>query len=290
VQSRQNHTVTAKRGFFSVPLNSELEQKSERREVAPAENEAQHARATSAQRILWLIPSIHFRMIIAAAALKVTCGSDDVVALAPFAAREKTTVGKIWMATLYVITVCFLVTLAAAIGLGTTAYVSGQAATLVSWIRKVAGVTLILYSFWLAYLVGPADPDIEEKAEASHNGSNHIVAMKAEAVPEAEARHKDSNSIVDEKAEAVHNYDNIIAVALWCSLDYFTAYLIVAVSGLYTWYELIIGTFFGCVVLASAALGFLPPCLQGFRALVGQIPVWLVLMCLGVYVFLSAFF
>ncbi|CAL1151577.1 unnamed protein product [Cladocopium goreaui] len=45
--------------------------------------------------------------------------------------------------------------------------------------------------------------------------------------------------------------NNIVVVALLGSLDDFTVYLIMAGSGIYTWYELILGTFLGCAVLAS---------------------------------------
>eukprot|EP00434_Breviolum_minutum_P011506 symbB.v1.2.010144.t1/scaffold660.1/size175713/1 len=48
--------------------------------------------------------------------------------------------------------------------------------------------------------------------------------------------------------------NNIIVVALLGSLDDFTVYLIMAGTGIYTWYELILGTFLGCAVLASIVL------------------------------------
>ncbi|CAK9053902.1 ANK_REP_REGION domain-containing protein, partial [Durusdinium trenchii] len=53
-------------------------------------------------------------------------------------------------------------------------------------------------------------------------------------------------------------------------------------SGIYTWYELILGTFLGCIVLASIVL-FLTES-ASLSHILASIPAWLILLILGLVV------
>merc|ERR1712070_976032 len=78
---------------------------------------------------------------------------------------------------------------------------------------------------------------------------------------------------------------NIVTVALLGSLDDFTVYVIMATSGVYTWYELVIGTFGGCLVLALIVAIFTES--DTISSLLEKVPVWMILGCLGLYVLSS---
>eukprot|EP00435_Cladocopium_sp_Y103_P011341 s25_g2.t4 len=170
----------------------------------------------------------------AAALLKVSCGSDDLVWLAPFIAREKSRVAKLWVSFLYAVSVVFLVSIAAGAGYLTQKW----------WLQRIAGSLLILYSLHMAY---------DEKL------------LEVESTPSGNVKR-----------------NNIVVVALLGSLDDFTVYLIMAGSGIYTWYELILGTFLGCAVLASIVLLMTES--SSLSHVLSSIPAWLILFALGIIV------
>ncbi|CAE7888174.1 unnamed protein product [Symbiodinium microadriaticum] len=111
-------------------------------------------------------------LIGAAAVLKVSCGSDDLVWLAPFIAREKTRLRKAWVAFLYTVSVAFLVSIAAAAGLITNSMKGEKADLMKWWLKFLAGSLLIVYSVYMAYvdgwlkpcgLKGPDDEEEDDK-------------------------------------------------------------------------------------------------------------------------------
>ncbi|OLQ01197.1 hypothetical protein AK812_SmicGene16081 [Symbiodinium microadriaticum] len=113
-------------------------------------------------------------LIGAAAVLKVSCGSDDLVWLAPFIAREKTRLRKAWVAFLYTVSVAFLVSIAAAAGLITNSMKGEKADLMKWWLKFLAGSLLIVYSVYMAYvdgwlkpcgLKGPDDEEEDDKEE-----------------------------------------------------------------------------------------------------------------------------
>eukprot|EP00756_Hemistasia_phaeocysticola_P051094 Hpha_TRINITY_DN26274_c0_g1::TRINITY_DN26274_c0_g1_i2::g.184825::m.184825 len=198
----------------------------------------------------------------AAALLKLTLGSDDLVWLAPFVARETSRMGKLWVVVLYTASVGFLVAVATAVGIATnTAANSSATESAQMWIKGIAGTLLVVYSLWMAcqHNSGGADSECEEEEEAP--------LFDAEATPSKSPK---------------RNSDSVVVVALLGSLDDFTVYLIMGGSGVYTWYELILGTLVGCIVLASLVALLTES--AAIASILERIPAWMILMALGVWV------
>mmetsp|Transcript_49536 Transcript_49536/g.118029 ORF Transcript_49536/g.118029 Transcript_49536/m.118029 type:complete len:219 (-) Transcript_49536:113-769(-) len=207
-----------------------------------------------------------------AALLKVSCGSDDLVWLAPFIARETSRVGKLWVSLLYSVSVAALVAIAAALGAFAQSLHGKNADILKWWLKCIAGGLLVLYSVYMAYDEGWMKPCGLQGSEDSDDGDD-----KEEALLETEpssGRSKKSGG-------------NIVIVALLGSLDDFTVYLIIAGSGIYTWYELILGTVLGCFALAGVVL-FLTES-ESLSHVLSNIPAWLILLALGVIVLADLF-
>jgi len=62
--------------------------------------------------------------------------------------------------------------------------------------------------------------------------------------------------------------------------------MILATSGVFCWYELLVGTFAGCLVLALVVALFTES--KAISAVLTKIPVWIVLAVLAAYILISA--
>merc|ERR1712032_897167 len=109
-------------------------------------------------------------------------------------------------------------------------------------------------------LRGPEESDLEDGDNAQQGSSDLGSNLLGEDAPAKGANEQRRRSIV--------------VVALLGSLDDFTVYLIMAGTGVYTWYELILGTMLGCLALASI-VWFLTESAT-LSAALEKIPAWLI--------------
>ena len=203
--------------------------------------------------------------------LKLTAGTDDLVWLAPCLARNRTRAGKLVTVLLYAASVTFLVSIATVIGLTTNSIASRTATRLKRGLKVVAGSLLILYSAHSASEDGWCAPC----GVAGCDGDASDSGDDAENPPEGKP-------LLEPVARAPESLDNIIVGAILVSLDDFTVYLVIAGSGMYEWYELIVGTLLGCLVLAAVVAALTEN--EAFAAVLAKLPAWLVLMGLGLYI------
>ncbi|CAE7329984.1 unnamed protein product [Symbiodinium sp. CCMP2592] len=183
------------------------------------------------------------------------------------------------VAFLYTLSVAFLVSIAAAAGLITNSMKGEKADLLKWWLKFIAGTLLIVYSVYMAYvdgwlkpcgLKGPDDDEEDDKEEG---------LLQTDTSTDSQG--KRSNIVV------VALLGRTVGTADMTSLDDFTVYLIMAGSGIYTWYELILGTMLGCLILASIVL-FLTES-AALSHILESIPAWAILLALGVVVLSGLF-
>lgn len=243
----------------------------------------------------------HVAITAYAAFLKLTLGTDDLVWLAPFMAKEHTRAGKLKVIVLYGSSVTFLVGVAALIGaIFNTA--GDRVEQLKFWTKVAAGGLLLLYSLnmakddgWLTRC-GLQGEESDEEEEAGENGPEQQAAEEGAVPAEADGGTRSlSSGLLDkgptERSPATASTtssssrkknNNIVVVAMLGSLDDFTVYLVLATSGMFCWYELLVGTFTGCMVLAAIVALVTESEVVG--KVLEKIPVWMVLGALAVYI------
>lgn len=248
----------------------------------------------------------------AAVVLKLLCGGDDVVWLAPFLARESKW-GKCVVAQKYLAVVAVLCSLA--VGLATTVHFATHASAGGKEERVVdkavacfAGALLLAYAAHLAVEEGrcagarAVAPEKEEEVESLLRREKRDAAYGSATFEESDEEYEEdlnccedavrlcleSGLRVDEDPEADAARKRFIIVAALGNLDDLIVYFTIALTCTLRWYELVLGTVIGAAFLVTAV----STCLQNSHratACVSEIPVSFILTALATYIIISAF-
>mmetsp|Transcript_104428 Transcript_104428/g.196621 ORF Transcript_104428/g.196621 Transcript_104428/m.196621 type:complete len:391 (+) Transcript_104428:77-1249(+) len=199
--------------------------------------------------------------IISGLSMKICLGLDDLVWLTPLLAQEKTRTGKTRVVLLY--GMCTVIIVGLAVGLGSFAAAYGDAReTICFWISLGAGCLLVGSSLIMAF----------------EEGWFRVCGF---------ARDTEDDDSKDDNAEYDTDSVNAVMYFFLGSLDDLSVLFLLGMSGIYTWYTLVVGTFVGSLILAS--IGMLATESETISSYLKRIPVCWVLFMLGLYVLIMAF-
>ena len=228
----------------------------------------------------------HAVYIGAAVVLKLICGADDCVWLAPFLAKAKGAAAKFKIGCKYVCTVVLITCVAAGLALGIRRIAAPAERRADEGIGTAAGVLLVLYALYVAREDGwfPCCPPDEEDEEEEES-------MVADALTKLSAccdcMDDEEEPLLQKTAEERRSERDVLVVAFLGTMDDLVVYFSVAVSGKIPGVDLVIGTTVGAVALALC-VGTLLEFSERASACVQKVPIPVVLVALACYIIVDA--
>jgi len=213
--------------------------------------------------------------------LKLTNGTDDVLVLAPFVARATTAGGKLTVILVYICTVTTIVGAAIACGC-TTNSIAGDDERLQQTLRWIAGFTLLIYSIFAAFMTGWC-PCCQRRPDTLDRDTTFEVEEEPAGASDGSAVVTSAEKPRKASAPALTTY---ISVSTMVSINDFTVYLVMAATGIYRWYELLVGTLLGCTLLGCVVVTVTE--LSGIAHLVEKVPTWSIMMIVALYILASS--
>ena len=228
----------------------------------------------------------HAVYIGAAVVLKLICGADDCVWLAPFLAKARGAAAKAKVGCKYVCTVVLITCVAAGLALGIRRIAAPAERKADEGIGTAAGILLILYALYTAREDGwfPCCPPDEEDEEEEES-------MVADALTKLSAccdcMDDEEEPLLQKTAEERRSERDVLVVAFLGTMDDLVVYFSVAVSGKIPGVDLVIGTTVGAVAL-SLVVGSLLEFSERASACVQKVPIPVVLVALACYIIVDA--
>ncbi len=226
----------------------------------------------------------HAVYIGAAVVLKLICGADDCVWLAPFLAKARGAAAKANVGAKYVCTVVLITCVAAGLALAIRKIAAPAERRADEGIGTGAGVLLVLYALYTAREDGwfPCWPPDEEDDEEESMVADALTKLSSccDCVD-------DEEEPLLKTAEERRSERDVLVVAFLGTMDDLVVYFSVAVSGKIPGVDLIIGTTLGAVALAFCVGGLLEFS-ERASACVQKVPIPVVLVALACYIIVDA--
>ena len=228
----------------------------------------------------------HAIYIGAAVVLKLICGADDCVWLAPFLAKAKGAAAKAKVGCKYVITVLIITCVAAGLALAIRRIAAPAERRADEGIGTAAGILLILYALYTAREDGwfpccPPDEDDDDEEESMVADALTKLSSCCDCVDDEE------EPLLQKTAEERRSERDVLVVAFLGTMDDLVVYFSVAVSGKIPGVDLVIGTTVGAVALALCVGGLLEFS-ERASACVQKVPIPVVLVALASYIIVDA--
>ena len=227
----------------------------------------------------------HAIYIGAAIVLKLICGADDCVWLAPFLAKAKGAAAKFKIGCKYVCTVVLITCVAAALALAIRRIAAPAERKADEGIGTAAGALLVLYALYTAREDGwfpcwPPDEDDDDEEESMVADALTKLSSCCDCVD-------DEEEPLLKTAEERRSERDVLVVAFLGTMDDLVVYFSVAVSGKIPGVDLVIGTTLGAVAL-SLVVGSLLEFSERASACVQKVPIPVVLVALACYIIVDA--
>ena len=227
----------------------------------------------------------HAIYIGAAVVLKLICGADDCVWLAPFLAKARGAAAKANVGAKYVCTVVLITCVAAGLALAIRRIAAPAERKADEGIGTAAGALLVLYALYTAREDGwfpcwPPDEEDEEDEESMVADALTKLSSCCDCVD-------DEEEPLLKTAEERRSERDVLVVAFLGTMDDLVVYFSVAVSGKIPAVDLVIGTTVGAVAL-SLVVGGLLEFSERASACVQKVPIPVVLVALACYIIVDA--